>query len=265
MTLCVALEARRGRTPCVLIGHDWKGGSDLAAAETQHKVLWGANNTPILIAGHLSKANELASLVHEQLESSTDDLHTFDRLKEAVRLRKRSMAAEYIAAHYGMTYQEFLVSAKTALPESAHKAAIEDIRRMTLDCALIVVTRWEGDNALFRITETGEVELCAQFCAIGDGMYGAESLLAYRAHSDRTQLGKSMYHIYEAWDFGGVAPSVGKKYFSVGIATWRRGKYEIEEMTEAGKQELSEQTFNFGLGKLPNVPVPKHFLRKREI
>lgn len=88
---------------------------------------------------------------------------------------------------------------------------------MKLGCELLVIYFEPQESMLIRIDDTGKLEICSNFAAVGSGMYIAESALFHREHSRGEGLANSLYHVYEAMRLGAYAPGVGTQ-FVMGVA-----------------------------------------------
>jgi hypothetical protein len=234
MTLCVAAhcyEWKESKHKVVFAADLEMEGPTARAAIAQKARFVGPHNFPVLLAGTTTRAIDLANTIDRVLrrdEKPRGSLVPFaenqsvpykELLEEAVLAQKRKIAAEMVAGAFGIGYQDFLDKGKETLPDDVYREMVYEINRTTLGCSLLVVAYNEFTPHIFRIGETGLVETCESFAAIGSGSYIAESTLFQREHHEHTKLGKGIYNVYEAMKLGGHAPGVSSE-FEIYIAEW---------------------------------------------
>jgi 20S proteasome alpha/beta subunit len=224
MTLCVAAACQERGKPRIVIGTDWRAGTETATADIQDKLYWIDDNIAVLIAGTVSRAIELKDTYKQFLrkrekqeknkpETEREPLTTanlLDVFKAAPTIHKNKLINEYVGLRFGMTYPAFLrcVAAKE-IPESIAEETLNDIKRIYPDCQLIIVFFLDKDSYILKVDGDGTLESCESFAAIGSGADVAESVLYQREHQDSNAVGKTVYHVFEAMLLGSIAPGVG--------------------------------------------------------
>lgn len=218
---------------------------------------------PVLLAGTQTKALALATEVarglyefHELRKPDEDHrpVPWETLLQVAVLRRKNLIAEEIVGGSFGITYDEFLKNGKQSFPEDIHRETMAEIARTTLDCWLLVLGFAQSQARIYRIGPTGSVETCENFAAIGSGAYVAEAALFQRNQSVETDLGTTIYNVYEAMKLGSIAPGVGEK-FQIGVAEWdwyeqpnphNDGEVKISFLEPAYYQHLAKHFERFG-------------------
>jgi hypothetical protein len=90
----------------------------------------------------------------------------------------------------------------------------------------------------------------------------AECMLAYREHEADTHLGRAIYHVYEAWKIGAVAPGVGKKHCLISVFyPPKKGKtITSKRVSEKGMKFLERRFRELGPKDFFQFPLPENFL-----
>jgi 20S proteasome alpha/beta subunit len=138
------------------------------------------------------------------------------------------------------------------------------ITAMTLGCSLLWLP-FDANNSthIIRIHESGVVETCSHFAAIGSGMYIAESSLFQREQSNEKSLGDMVYHIYEAMKLGSAAPGVGKN-FSLHIVsppTPPSEQVKMHWITEEYDKYMDRMFAKFGPKKTSGILYRPRFVK----
>jgi hypothetical protein len=243
MTLCVAALARVpntsiGKTRVAVYAADFQSEGEIAKAEIGRKIAqMGRSHQIVMIAGTYSRAVDLAGRISALMSESPKLGVGFQHLLEAaVQDQKRHLANEYVAGALGMNYEDFINIGKEKLPDDVYREMIFSISRQTLDCTLLVIAFAQMDPTIYRIHESGMVENCEHFAAIGSGYYIAESTLFQREQQEEETIGRTIYNVYESMRLGSYAPGVGKK-FEIWIAEWEYdhdSEDEGEDVTDDG-------------------------------
>jgi len=251
MTLCVAALARVPntsicKTNVAVYAADFQSEGEIAKAEIGKKVAQaGRDHHIVMISGSYSRAVDLAQSISHYLGDPSKLGQGFQsHLELAVLTQKQHLANEYVIGALGMDYEEFLKVGKDKLPSDVYRDMVSSITRQTLDCTLLVIAFAQMNPILYRIHESGMVENCEHFAAIGSGYYIAESTLFQREQNDDEAVGRTIYNVYEAMRLGSYAPGVGKK-FQMWIAEWEYDcddREEDEEVTDLGMVIRSEIT-----------------------
>lgn len=223
MTLCVAAICKKSNyKDVVVMATDFQVEGETTRADIGKKrALVGWEYQPVLLAGTLTRATQLMQEISRTMgEHKLLPKDEWPRmLRVAVRQQKRALAEEYISGCLGMEYEEFIDKGKEKLPEEVFRDMAYQITKQELGCTILFVGFSQNDPNLYRVHESGLVEECTNFAAIGSGAYIAESSLFQREHRDKDGLGITIYRVYEAMRLGSYAPGVGKK-FRIVIAEW---------------------------------------------
>jgi hypothetical protein len=215
MTLCVAAECEHEGKARFVFAKDFEVETEIASAEIEAK--WtriGKADYPALMAGSGSRAIELADEIGQRLDGNDSDNESFVQIARfGVKEFKYKLADEVVASRLGIGYDRFLAEGARMLPSEVHREMLDAINAMTLGCSLLWLP-FDANNGthIVRIHDSGMVETCSHFAAIGSGMYIAESSLFQREQSNEKTLGDTVYHIYEAMKLGSAAPGVGKSF-----------------------------------------------------
>jgi hypothetical protein len=105
---------------------------------------------------------------------------------------------------------------------------------------------------MYRIHETGMVEACTHFCAIGNGRSIAESVLFLRGHSGEESLPKAIYQIFEAMSLGANAPGVSDT-FALSVFTPQKNGVLWERLNQGEAVYLQECMGKFSLREVGEI------------
>ncbi len=217
MTLCVAAECEHKGEARYVFAKDFAVETEIAGAEIEAK--WtriGKADYTALMAGSLSRAMELADHIAQRLDSNasgTENETLIEIARFGVKQFKYRLADELVGSRFGIGYDRFLREGAQIFPAETHRETVEAISAMTLGCSLLWLPFNANDGTeIIRVNESGMVERCSHFAAIGSGMYIAESSLFQREQNNEKSLGDTIYHIYEAMKLGSAAPGVGKDF-----------------------------------------------------
>jgi len=240
VTLCVAAECRRykGFFSAVVFATDFQVEGQTARADIGVKVAEiGQEFYPILLAGTQTRAVELACEINTVVHKTASPLgHDYvppawsTILNEAILRQKHRIANEIIVGRFGISYDELLKIGREHFPPDVYRDTISEISRTSLDCWLLVIAFSQPQPTIFRISDSGMVETCQNFAAIGSGLYLAESVLFQRNQHTNNDLGTTIYNVFEAMRLGSRAPGVGDR-FEITIAEW---EYWHEVSTNEG-------------------------------
>lgn len=258
MTLCVAAECIHKGEERLVFAKDFAVETEIAGAEIEAK--WtriGKADYPALVAGSLSRALELAGLISDRLDSDVSDSETLIQIaRSGVKEFKYKLADEFVGSRLGIGYDRFLAEGARMLPAETHREMFDGISAITLGCSLLWLP-FDADSAtlIVRINDSGLVERCSHFAAIGSGMYIAEAALFQREQSNEMSLGETIYHVYEAMKLGSAAPGVGEK-FSLHIVspqTSSSGQVKWQWITEEYDKYMDRMFEKFGPKKTTGI------------
>ena len=263
MTLCVAALARVPnasfeKRDVVVFAADFQSEGETAKAEIGKKVAYiGRDQHIVLIAGTSTRAIDLAKRISGELsEPSKLSTDIQPNLERAVQSQKWHLADEYVSGALGMSYQDFLNMGKEKLPDDVYREMVYSISRQTLDCTLLVIAFAQMNPAIYRIHESGMVENCEHFAAVGSGYYIAESTLFQRSQQELDTVGRTIYNVYEAMRLGSYAPGVSKR-FDMWVAEW---EYDYQEAEADEDEEITDH----GLVRKSQV-LPEYYIKLEEL
>ncbi len=267
MTLCVAAECVHEGKERFVFAKDFAVETDVASAEIEAK--WtriGKADYPALIAGSPSRAIELAGVIGDRLDSdASEENGTLIQIaRSGVKEFKSKLADEYTGSHLGIGYERFLTEGARILPAETHREMIEGIRAITLGCSMLWLPFDADDGAhIIRIHDSGLVETCSHFAAIGSGMYIAEAALFQREQNNEKSLGDTIYHVYEAMKLGAAAPGVGEAFslHIVSAPTSSSGQVKLQWITEDYDKYMDRMFAKFGPKKTSGISYRPRFVK----
>jgi hypothetical protein len=266
VTLCVAAECVHEGEARFVFAKDFAVETEVASAEIEAK--WtriGKADLPALIAGSASRALELAGVIGERLDSDASNGETLIQIaRSGVKEFKYKLADEYIGTHLGIGYDRFLTEGAQILPAETRREMVEGVRSITLGCSLLWLPFDSDDSTvIIRINDSGFVERCSHFAAIGSGMYIAEASLFQREQSNEKSLGDTIYHIYEAMKLGAAAPGVGEN-FSLHIVSAPKSPSEqvkLQWITADYDKYMEKMFMKFGPKKVTEIKFRPSFVK----
>jgi hypothetical protein len=270
MTLCIAAvcDDRRRTEPKIVLCADMERAVEgIGASETEDKLGFVKNGWPTLVAGTISRANELINVYAGYLnehETEITEFNLIDHLRIPTHLQKEKLVDEYLRQTYSFDRPYFYGAGSTALPETFVSAVTENISRIKLDGSLIIAgfsneTDLDSGEVSPRpfLAVVGEitdvsgsqeyVRLEYEFAAIGSGQYTALSSLYRREQDSGNSLRRTLYKVYEANRLSEKVPGVGEKY--IALYTLHSDGH-VEELTKAGYDYLSDLYDEFGPQKI---------------
>jgi 20S proteasome alpha/beta subunit len=274
MTLCVAAACQDRGKFRIVVATDWKVSIGSASAEIEDKLYWIDDNTPVLIAGTISRAHELIETYRnhfDRLKARTTPV-TIGRndatrvLKKPPILFKKTLTEDYISLRFGLDYKSFRASvADGGIPESVAIDAYSSIGQITLDCELIVALfdEYRGPH-IYKMNEYGDLEHCENFAAIGTGGTIAESTLYQREQQSELPLGPTVYHVVEAMKLGSIASDVGQKH-TIDVLYPPGEKQDdvyMETLTPRAEKFLATQFKRLGPKRFRRLALPKNSFEK---
>lgn len=232
MTLCVAAACHVGGfgDERIVVGFDWRVETQIAGADTEFKFQRLSDHWVALIAGNVAQAHELAGLYREYLTPRQSEItldNVLDHLRTPPRTLRRSLADIYTHAKLSLSYDDFLSTGKSRLPEDYYRQLLFDISAQTIDVELILIGDVFGSLHIFEYSNL-EVQKREDFAAIGSGRYIAEAALYQREHQSARDLPTTVYSVYEAMRLGSIAPGVGRE---LSVMVLRREKSYYRTMS----------------------------------
>jgi len=282
MTLCLAAECQRHKRffNAIVFATDFQVEGEIAKADIGRKlVISGIEEYPILLAGTQTRAlglslaiTECLQLIQRKPNEESRPVFWEPLLTEAVLRQKQRMADEIISGRFGITYEQFLATGKATFPDDLHREVMAEIARTTLDCWLLVLSFSHTTSRIFRIGDSGIVETCEHFAAIGSGYHIAEASLFQRSQNLGNDLGTTIYNVYEAMKLGSSAPGVGTE-FQIGVAEWEwfddpnpnnLGNVKLSFLQPPYYDYLAKKFARFGPKAVSKVKLKPRFIKPRE-
>ncbi len=267
MTLCVAAVTGwndGGRDPKIVVASDWRVETRIAGAEIQEKLTWLSKEkwAALMSADDMTRAVELIRVCSNHFDKTpTDSNDVGDVIKRAVSFQKRNLIEEYVSSNLGISYDYFLQNGKQQLSEQTHREVELGIRRIRLECQLLLCTFLGREPVIFQIDNDGSVSYQEHFAAIGSGSFIAHAALFQRRHESRLPLGQGIYHVFEAMKLGAIAPGVGSD-FAVSVLSRHKanGKLGVEAISETGWRYLERQYKKLGPKPFYRLAFPMRYL-----
>lgn len=271
MTLCIAAACQDHGKSRIVIATDWKVSIETATAEIQDKLCWIDDNTPVLIAGTISKAKELKDTFRnyfEYLKKENRALRASDLpdvMKRPIAVHKRKLANEHISLRLGLSYKEFRESVgRNEIPPDTAKEVMDEISAIGLDCTLIIVFFFEKDPYIYKVEEDGSLISCDNFATIGSGSPIAGGVLYQRQQESDMSLGRTIYHVYEAMKLGSIASDVGQEH-TINVL-YPQGEKEKtvsgDALTTKADRYLARQFKKLGPKKFAQMALPGGFFEE---
>jgi hypothetical protein len=246
MTLCIAAICHQARKQRIVFSTDWQVESETAGAEIQDKLYWIRDDWPALLAGTFTRAFQLKETYRTFVDRGGARLAVMFRsefmefFRQPLILYKHQLADEFIGSRLGIPYDVFLAN-RVWFPETTYTELLTAVRRIPLECQLLMPMFLEGDAYLWRINAE-ILEYCDNFAAIGSGMDIAEASLCQREQDEDTSLAKTLYHVYEAAQLASIAPGVGKQHtISVMYTPDGKNSLVIKSLSTKGEAVLKKK------------------------
>ncbi|MFI5086759.1 MAG: hypothetical protein ACHP7I_00035 [Terriglobales bacterium] len=280
MTLCIAAvcDDSINTDPKIILCADMERVAEgIGASETEDKLGFVKKGWPTLVAGTISRANELINVYAGYLKDHDTEINEFnliDHLRKPAHLQKEKLVEEYLRQTYAFDREYFYGAGSTALPQTFVSTVTENISRIKLDGSLIIAGFMDeidfdsGEvypcpflavvDEVTDVSGTQEyVRLEYEFAAIGSGQYTALSSLYRREQHSGNSLRRSLYKVYEANRLSENVPGVGKKYIDMYVL---HSDGHVEELTQDGYDYLGDLYKKFGPQRIDS----KELVAKKE-
>jgi ATP-dependent protease HslVU (ClpYQ) peptidase subunit len=228
VTVCIAAVCQQDDKPRIVTCIDWNQETLIAQSETADKFRVLPKGWIALMAGTLSRAEDLVAHYETKLRVTgtfEDDRDLFAAMKEPAFQHKHALADEYIKQLLGISYQEFLNNANT-LPQEFVAEKLKDVSAIKLGAAVILAGFVKVANQgtekepterlpyLFVVDDQDGhqdvVRVENEFAVIGSGSYVAIPALNQREQDSEKTLMETIYAVFEAKRLAEVVPGVGK-------------------------------------------------------
>jgi hypothetical protein len=280
MTLCIAAicDDREKTDPKIVLCADMERATEgIGASETEDKLGFVKKGWPTLVAGTISRANELINVYagyFREHEAEINEFNLIDHLRTPAHLQKEKLVDEYLRQTYSFDRNYFYGAGATALPTTLVSMLSENISRLKLDGSLIIAGFLDEADldsgkmsprpflaVVDEVTDVSGsqeyVRLEYEFAAIGSGQYTALSSLYRREQDSMNSLRRTLYKVYEANRLSENVPGVGEQYIAIYVL---HSDGHIEELTKAGYDYLGDLYDKFG----PQKVESKALLSKQE-
>ena len=220
LTLCIAATCFDKRKPSIVVSSDWKAEvGDFAAAEIQNKLYWlFKGQWCVLIAGTASAAHSLVTTIRQTIDPKTITKRNIeDEIVKAVQQQKNKLTDRYVHDRHNVSFEHFRTH-KNEFDKEQWSETWANIRKVNLDCQLIICTFIKKEPFMFQVEEDGQVWRDENFLDIGTGSTIANSILCFRRQNEDLYVPDTAYNVFEATQFARKAktPGVGKIHaFSV--------------------------------------------------
>lgn len=228
MTLCIAIKAvdweiQGEPHQALVLCADSLGSTDYSSTEYVSKLGSLPHGFVGMIAGPISTAREMLTIVHQQMQAPLRNIPVLvKRLRRSLRIQKSRFADEHVGAQLGISYSEFRKSGKSAFPDDLHRETAWEIRNHRSGIELLVCGFIDGVATIVKLTED-HVTVCEKYAAIGAGAFLAEADLMQRDYLDFAGVDYATYLAYEAKRLGERAPGVGRATGLVALLNGQSG------------------------------------------
>ena len=211
VTICIAAACEVNYDPQIVVCSDWQYGSSLGSAEIGFKQRFMRPGWGCLFAGDVSAARTLLKPVekHFKAASTIDETNVLSVVRAGLNERKKDMANEYSYGEFAISYDDLLKFGKEKLPEHRYRAAIDHIASLKLGAELIIFGFVESTPTIVETDEKCGAIIKEHFATIGEGRYLAHSVMLHRSHQELSQLGTTLYRVFEAKKYAERVRSVG--------------------------------------------------------
>jgi hypothetical protein len=260
MTVCIAATSTIGDDPLLVQCTDLMGSTSETSAETSFKFHQLSSHFSALLAGPISGARELATVigtVFRQQEPRTMP-EALVQIRTGIGIFRSAYAEAHLQATLGISYEEFKAKGKTALPDDLFHSLAWDIRNYAPDIELLVTGFFGKLPAIFKVSwdrtsSDTKVWNCSDFGVIGSGTSLAESSLFNRNQDSTDGFAETVYNVFEAKRAAEKAPYVGKKL----ILIVRRADQPSQILMQEGIKFFDRQVARFGPRRLRLPAFPQ--------
>ncbi len=226
MTLCIAaicssnFQALLGWRDTIIMVADAMVSRVVTHTESGLKIrLLGQGWWSMFAAGDVSEADQIIKNIRGVLledQSASGNLQRMQAIVKSEYDRLRLQKAESLILPPGLSIERFYTEAKNILTERVFETYLAEMRRVSVECELLVAGFDQQDKAhLFSVgsdpyhTQVDSWDVVG-FHAIGSGSPNAIAMLSEREQRAETLPGQTLYQAYEAKRFGEKALGVGK-------------------------------------------------------
>ena len=265
MTLCIAAVCDDGQDsdPKIVLCSDMERETEgIGSSETEDKVGFVRTGWPVLMAGTLTRANELLNVYAgylSQHDKGINEFNLLDHMRKPAHIQKAKLVDHYLEQAFSFNRAYFYGDGKTKLPEEFVSRQQDMISRIKLDASLLIAGFIaESDYSNGTVNQRPflcvvddsksafgieDVTLEYEYEAIGSGAGTALSMLFRREQESTDSLPCTIYNLYEANCMSDKVPGVGRDILNVDVL-YSDGK--MKTLTEDGYKYLRARFKKFG-------------------
>jgi hypothetical protein len=238
----------------------------IGSSETEDKVGFVRQGWPTMIAGTLTKADDLLNVYAGYLAQHFVEINEFnllDHLRKPAHIQKGKLVDHYLQQAFSFNRSYFYGDGKTKLPEEFILRQQDAIGRIKLDASLII-SGFLPETDFARNTVEPRPFLCVvddtrssmgveevfiehEYDAIGSGSGTALSMLFRREQDSIDSLACTVYNVYEANCMSDKVPGVGRFFVNIDIL-YLNGT--MKTLTEDGYKYLKQKFKSYGPNKI---------------
>lgn len=256
MTLCIAAicEDVEGTEPKIVLCTDMQRETEgIGSSETEEKLGFVRSGWPVLLAGTITRANELINRYAGYLSkhySEIDEFNLLDHLRRPAHRQKAKLVDDYLRQTFAFGRTYFYKHGRERFPESFVSTQEDVISKIKLDASLIIagfITESDFSDSTKNARpflcvvddmRQDEVLLEFEYDAIGSGHGTSLSTLYRREQDSINSLGQTLYNVYEANSLSDKVPGVGRNYVNIDIL-YADGN--LKTLSEEGYKYLKHQ------------------------
>jgi hypothetical protein len=261
VTLCIAAACQDWDTKRAhfVFCADRKSGTPVAQAEISFKMRWIKYNWPAMIAGDLSRAEELICTFKDHLRGiDFQSANVFDSMREAGESFRRKLVDELVQKKLSVSY-DYLRQNRSKFPAATVYEVYSTIGQTDSEVEMITAGILEDQVLIFVMDRSCSVSNREHFAAIGTGAPIAEPALYQRKQQKFLPVPDTIYRVYEAKKLGEIADAVGTKTDTIDHVLLENGEMEIKRITTEGYTFLDSKYKELGLSPIPDMVFEGNF------
>jgi len=158
-------------------------------------------------------------------------------LRKSCRERQREIATHFIEMEFGCSQDEFMSLGREWLSRNDHSEFWREIRKLTLNCSLLIGYADDSEPVLIRVDSDGQVFWEDCYGCIGSGGDLALAYLCQRVYDDTMPIMDCLRTIYSAKKLSENNPYVGtSSSFDIHGDLNNKQRY----LTDAGWSKITE-------------------------
>jgi len=275
MTVCIAAICSDGEdNNKVVLCRDWRGEvQGVGSFENTEKFRWLAKGWVALLAGNISRAEEMCLLYESHLKKTTlTEENILDELRHVFHEYKKTLIDSHFKTKYGVPYTFVINQGKEKFGEEFIEKCVDEASRIYVGAELIItgfveVYAYLEDKTcraplLCTINENTDggdpVSLESEFSAIGSGCNTARTMLFYRGQDSEDSLMETIYAVFEAKLISETVPGIGES-FSIDVIDKDGG---LMQLSDDGAKRCRELFSRFGPKDI--TKKTRHWFEKKD-